>query len=455
MNFLFLSQTFPDAGSPARGTYNLALCRELAEEHSVRVLAPRSLWEMLRERWLGNGAYKAGPLVESAGLRAAYPVFWSVPRFQGHRLGRRMSKAVLRTARRWQLSEPIDAVLSYWAHPDGYAALDIAQRAGVPSACIVGGSDVLILPAQHRKRRAEIVRVLKETDVVITVSEGLRKAVMELGVPPERVHTVYQGVDERTFWVGNKIEARTFLNLPRSIPIFLWVGRMVPVKQVDILLKAAAHLHGKGMRFRLYLLGSGPLKKSMQSLAEHLSLGPSVQFMGSVGHDELSDWYRAADVTVLSSRSEGLPNVFRESLACGTPFVSSDVGSIREIARDDYSILVPPGDFRALSEALVAATAESYRKSARQYEARTWQEAADEIVELFKRLKQGGSSRSVPGWVAGPMTSSVVEDAASKPNVTSGSVVRSAQSQSKDIYSRVMDAVPDDGLRSFPHETNH
>src|SRR5262249_25688751 len=82
-------------------------------------------------------------------------------------------------------------------------------------------------------------------------------------------------------------------------------------------------------------------------------LSDFVHFAGAVGQEQLPDWYRAADVTVLPSRSEGIPNVLRESLACGTPFVASQVGGIPEIADEATCRLVPPEDANALANAVV------------------------------------------------------------------------------------------------------
>src|SRR5207247_9071660 len=77
-----------------------------------------------------------------------------------------------------------------------------------------------------------------------------------------------------------------------------------------------------------------------------------VSCAGPLPHAELPDWYRAANLTVLPSRSEGMPNVLRESLACGTPFVASRVGGIVEIAEACSGHLVPPDDPGALAEAI-------------------------------------------------------------------------------------------------------
>jgi glycosyltransferase involved in cell wall biosynthesis len=105
-----------------------------------------------------------------------------------------------------------------------------------------------------------------------------------------------------------------------------------------------------------------------------MGLGDVVHFAGTCSHDRLGDWYRAADLTVLPSRSEGLPNVLRESIACGTPFVASAVGGIAEIA-PSTEWLVPAEDAEALARRIDRALRERWTVPA---DARppTWDRAA-------------------------------------------------------------------------------
>src|SRR5208282_679085 len=127
---------------------------------------------------------------------------------------------------------------------------------------------------------------------------------------------------------------------------------MVPVKGLDILLRACVRLRTRDVDYHLYLIGDGPLQRELTAQTEVGGLFKHVTFVGPKLHDELADWYRAADLTVLPSRSEGLPNVLRESLACGTPFVASDVGGICEIGDESCSILVAPDDPQRLADAI-------------------------------------------------------------------------------------------------------
>ena len=114
-----------------------------------------------------------------------------------------------------------------------------------------------------------------------------------------------------------------------------------------------------------------------------LGLTHAVKFVGSARPPQLADWYRAAEVTVLPSRSEGLPNVLRESLACGTPFVASRVGGIPEIARDGIDRLVEPGKRRALADALIAALDSPVLPKTPVPTFPSWEESADALVKIL------------------------------------------------------------------------
>jgi glycosyltransferase involved in cell wall biosynthesis len=108
-----------------------------------------------------------------------------------------------------------------------------------------------------------------------------------------------------------------------------------------------------GAKFRMYIVGGGSGRAKLEKQSWGLGLTHNVFFIGPRGAAEIADWYRAADRTILSSRSEGLPNVLRESLACGTRFIATDVGGVREIAGPG-DVLVPPQDPVALGMAVLA-----------------------------------------------------------------------------------------------------
>ena len=223
------------------------------------------------------------------------------------------------------------------------------QRLDVPGVILVGGSDIQVL-TRLTARRKVIVATLRAADRVFAVGDPLRDAVIALGVSPAQTGVFTRGVDRRRFYPAPPEDARARLGLPHDRPIVLWVGRMVPVKGLDVLLRSWAEVARDPARPLLLLIGDGEERRMLEHEAARSS--DSVRLVGSVSHETLPDWYRAADCVVLPSRSEGVPNVLVEGLACGTPFVASAVGGV-PMLRDHESITVPPEDVEALTAALL------------------------------------------------------------------------------------------------------
>jgi glycosyltransferase involved in cell wall biosynthesis len=165
---------------------------------------------------------------------------------------------------------------------------------------------------------------------------------------------------------------------------------MVGVKRLDVLVEAFELVVKQRPEAKLYLLGEGAAELAMRQLVETRGLSESINLVGAVQQSELPDWYRAADATLLSSESEGLPNVLRESLACGTPWVSTNVGSVQEIAAADHSIIVPVGDAPALADGILQSLEPLYKNGAAAYQAKTWSDTAAKL----QRILSGDSGTS-------------------------------------------------------------
>jgi glycosyltransferase involved in cell wall biosynthesis len=161
---------------------------------------------------------------------------------------------------------------------------------------------------------------------------------------------------------------------------------MVEVKCVDVLLRAFQQFQQLTAEAHLYLAGQGPLKLQLQTLAQDLGVSAQVHFVGPVSQSDLPAWYQAADATVLTSRSEGLPNVLRESLACGTPIVSTDVGSVREIAEPTSSILVQVDDPSSTANAMRDILDPVYQTGAANFQPQSWDQTARNMIRLFYRV---------------------------------------------------------------------
>jgi teichuronic acid biosynthesis glycosyltransferase TuaC len=348
MRILFFSTAFPQPTDPVRAVYNLERCRALAERHEVAVISP-CRWTDRFPRYGSKSRQVDADIGCFVDVR--YPTF-IYPRGLLHQQHhhwlwwscRHDVAAVLAAFKP-------HAVLSYWTFPDGAVASRIARAAGVPLVAVTGGSDVLIA-AKEPARREQTRSVLVGADAVIATSSNARRRVIELGVHPADVTTLPLSVDTVRFCQGDRQVARQRLRLHADIPMLLWVGRVEPVKNPEALIDACAVLKRQGRDFSVCMIGDGTLRSSVAARIDALDLNDRIRLIGSVPPTRLPDWYRAADATVLTSVSEGMPNVLLESIACGTPFVATNVGDVLRIADEAMDTIVADGDCTALANAL-------------------------------------------------------------------------------------------------------
>ena len=144
-------------------------------------------------------------------------------------------------------------------------------------------------------------------------------------------------------------------------PTFITVTRLVEQKGLDVLLKAAALAFAKLPKWRLAILGDGPLREELQALARELGIASRVDWLGYV--DNPIAYVKAAKFFVLTSRFEGSPNALLEAMACGLPSVVSDgsPGPL-ELIGDDAGLVVPVEDVDATAAGIIAlASDESLR----------------------------------------------------------------------------------------------
>lgn len=394
MRILFIASNFPHPNEPTRAVFNLNLARGLAAKHEIKVIAPVP-W---LNRWAKGQKSEASEgrdghrIVE--GIDVYHPTFYYSPKLFREYYGWFFWHSIRSTVWRILRFYTPDAVIGYWIHPDGDAAVRVAEIVGVPSAILVGGSDLLLLPL-HEGRRRCIKNTLLRADAVLTVSDDLRAKAIEMGIDASKVHPYRQGVDTAYFAPGDQQQARRKIGVSLDAPMLLWVGRIVPVKAIEILIDACKALHARGVRFQLCLVGDGPLRGAMEARVATAGLRDCVLFAGAQPQDKLPDWYRAADLMVLPSWSEGLPNVLREAGACGTPFVASDVGGIPEIAETGRDLLVPAGDVTALADALAIGLSRQ-RPPMSISKSMSWAESADALVDVLRPLVIASQNKDHP-----------------------------------------------------------
>lgn len=389
MRLLFLSNVYPSPVSPGKGTFNGSLVRALTEQAEVRVICPIS-WI---DRWKAKQKKKT-PSSSTQTLPPAveYPNYYYTPKILRSCYGEFLDWSIGSTVRRTIHEFKPDAVVSYWAHPDGAVALRHAHAAGIPSISMVGGSDVLLLGKSGLRRR-KILEVLRNSDAVVGVSEDIVCHLERDGIPAEKLHVVRRGVDRALFFPGDREAARKRLGLPTDVPVLIAVGRLVPVKGFDLLVEACHLLKTREQDFRCYILGSGECHDSLTQQIDRLNLSEQVFLRGAQPQTQLPDWYRAADLTVLSSHSEGVPNVLMESIACGTRFVATNVGGVSEIADPQAHRLVTPRNPGSLVEGIQDLLSQTSFPQNLRFEPNTWQDSASELCGIVTRCLEHSAAK--------------------------------------------------------------
>ncbi|MBN1993491.1 MAG: glycosyltransferase family 4 protein [Anaerolineae bacterium] len=190
-------------------------------------------------------------------------------------------------------------------------------------------------------------RLLRQADRFLVLNEESIQELGQLGIARHQIVRGVNGVDTQRFaFVKRKMESRSLTVVS--------VGRLSYEKGLDLLLlawKEVLQLKIPG-EFTLLIVGDGPERVDLEALREQLALGERVVFTGAT--TGIDRYLQQADIFVLPSRSEGMPNAVLEAMASGLAIAATRVGGIPYlITPDQTGLLVPPEDVAALTQALV------------------------------------------------------------------------------------------------------
>jgi len=184
------------------------------------------------------------------------------------------------------------------------------------------------------------------------VSEGVRRWSIERGLPADKLVVVPNGIDcSKPIPPAGTI--RPELGLSDDAKIALFVGRLHRQKGPDLLLEAAERLCPQLPKLHFVLAGDGPLGKALALGTERSGISPRFHLLGR--RDDVPRLMADADVFVLPSRWEGMPNAVLEAMAAGRPVVAADIGGCGElVVNGTTGKLVAPGNVAQLAEAIAA-----------------------------------------------------------------------------------------------------
>jgi glycosyltransferase involved in cell wall biosynthesis len=324
---LSFSSLFPNPRQPLHGVFVENRLRHLAAtgEVELRVMAPVP--------WFPSTAAQFGRWATFAGIpdreeRHSIPV-WHPRHVVLPKVGMSMAPALMylgvrRLARQLIDEADIDLIDAHYFYPDGVAAALLGRELGKPVVITARGTDLNLIP-RHPLAKAQIRWAARRAAACVTVCEALARPLAEMGVPPDRLRVLRNGVDLAQFRPRARAQARQRLGLDG--PVLLSVGLLIERKGHHLVIDALADLPG----FTLLIAGGGPERGALEQRVRDRGLGDRVRFLGEVAHEQLAAIYTAADALVLASSREGWANVLLESIACGTPVVATDVWGTAEV----------------------------------------------------------------------------------------------------------------------------
>jgi D-inositol-3-phosphate glycosyltransferase len=302
----------------------------------------------------------------------------------------------------------------YWF--SGWVALQLRRRLQIPmvhmSHTLGAAKNVAAQQPweQEPPRRLRIEQeILRYGNAVIAESPASKYQMMQAyDVDPRKIEIIPGGVDVAVFRPQDRRQMRQWLALEPAQPVLLFVGRLQPLKGIDILLRAAQIVRQQYASLQVIVVGGGvdaqddheaQERQRLQALSRELGIADQVRFVKAQSQDVLVQYYTAADVFVMPSHYESFGMVVLEAMACGTPVVATNVGGLAStVVHGRTGFLVPEGDWSAFAEAILRLVdSPALREACGQAGVQraqdfTWSRIVTRTLQLYRRLlHQDGS----------------------------------------------------------------
>ena len=371
MKVLTTTSMFPNPANRMRGISVWQRTRALARLCEVRVIAPSM-----------DGAVAPREVVE--GIEILHPRWTRIPKavvLNGHLFARLATRAAAELG-----GFAPDAIDAHFVYPDGFGAIRLGRKLGVPVCVSARGTDVNELCFRWPMRR-QARRVLREADQLIAVSAALEAKMIEAGAPADGIAVVPNGVDTELFHPGDRSAARRALGVSDDATVLFSAGGLIEQKGYQDLIAGLAILADRP-DLRLSIAGDGPFEAALRQAAADAGLAGRVSLLGRLAPEAMAEWYRAADLLVFGSWREGCPNVVIEALASGLPVVATRVGGVPELVDERSGVLFEPRAPEALAAALRAALGRDWDRDAIAASggARSWERVAREVYAVLEQM---------------------------------------------------------------------
>ncbi len=392
MRLLTFSSLYPSSARPRHGLFVAARLRELRQRHGfdAEVVAPVPWFPFTAERFGDYAAWARTPRQETWQDQAVrHPRYLMLPKIGMAMQPDAMARAAVACIERAGLD--FDVIDAHYFYPDGVAAAALSRHFGKPLVITARGSDLNLI-GQNARARERMLQACEQASACVGVSQALVDVLRDWGVPTRKLHVIRNGVDLDRFAPMSQQDARARLGLDDS-PLLLAVGNLIELKGHALLIDAVQQLAASQPRLQLAIAGEGPEREALESLIGRHGLAGRVRLLGSVGQADLALWYAAADLFVMPSSREGLPNALLEALACGTPALATAVGGIPEVlaGAPEAGELLRERSAAAIAEGLQRWLARDADRAAvrRMAQAYAWDASAAQLATLMQSVAAG------------------------------------------------------------------
>lgn len=363
---LIVTNLYPLPWEPNRATFNRQQFSQLKDEYCVSILIPVAFpdWWKHRNEINNDDNVRIIPrlYLPKVGRRLyALMMWWSIRLFAG----------------KWVKRIAPDKVFASWAYPDAVASCKLAHWLKRPFYFKVHGSDIN-MHGTVRARAEQIVDASQDARGILSVSEALKKNMVQMGIQQDTIHTIYNGVDHSLF--------ATKTTAPSSKKYILFVGNLKHDKGVMELLEGFQQMRQRVPDLHLYFAGDGPMRSRLEAFCnDDGALNEHVTLLGQVNHDQLPAWMQHAHCLALPSYNEGVPNVVLESMSCGTPVLATTVGGIPEVVPEECGVLIAPRSSKQVAHGLSRVLDSNWDTDAiRQHAQRfSWNRNKQQLLQLL------------------------------------------------------------------------
>ncbi|MFN3712170.1 MAG: glycosyltransferase [Alcanivoracaceae bacterium] len=384
MRVLAITNLFPLPWDSNLGLFNAQQLTRLATHHEVSVVVPVPWRQWWRHRHqCVRHVY--------ADITVIPVIYWYFPGL--FRASYAITLFLSLWLQRCRFRDPApDVLLATWLYPDAVAASWLARCWRRPLLMKAHGSDVNV-QCQSPLRRRQVIAASRRAASVLTVSRDLAVQLAAMGVSEQKLHTLYNGIDTTRFFPGDKATARDQLRLGKGERLLLYIGNLKASKGVIDLIEALRGLPPSQWH-QCVIIGEGADRPLLEKHIMTAGLERKVTLTGRRPHDEIRQWMTAADLLLLPSHAEGVPNVVLEAMACGLPVVASQLPGIEEVVPSHAGILAPPKQPEKFADAITRALATCWQREQIAAHAREfgWQRNIDRLDELLQQAQCAGVS---------------------------------------------------------------